>query len=95
MLPRPKNDKMAIGTFVFVMALDALIFSRGKFGGFSAVLWFAVNFPGFLFITFLAMICRFAESQTGGLVLAAITCLFSAAFWSFVFGYVLPFKKTA
>ena len=84
---------MAIGAFIFVMAFNAVLTSpSGPHGG-LLVLLLVVNSPGVLVISVLApLLARFGGEQTG-LLGAVIACLFSAIFWSFIFGYVLPFKR--
>jgi len=95
MLPKLKNDKLAIGAFVFVMAIDALLSVRSGGPGGFIVLWLVINLPGVLLISFLTLLFRLSESSGVGLAMTVIACLFSAAFWSFIFGYVLPFKRAA
>jgi len=94
---KPKNERLAIGTFVGVFALDAVLSGgvgggHGHMGVFLVLL--AVNFPGVLIISALApLLAHFGEQS--GLLGVVIAGLFSAAFWSFIFGYVLSFKRAA
>jgi len=94
MFPKPKNERLAIGTFVGVFAFDAVFGSTISTGHMVFfLLLLAVNFPGFVLVSVLApLITRFVGEETG-LVGAVIAGLFSAAFWSYIFGYVLPVKR--
>ena len=96
MFLKPKNERIAIGTFVGVFAFDAVFGSTittGHMGFFLLLL--AVNFPGFLLITVLAPILTRFGGEEAGLLGTVIAGLFSAAFWAFIFGSVLPIKRAA
>ena len=95
MFPKPKNERLAIGTFVSVLAIDAVL------GGVSGAHWlailivFAVNLPGFLLGSGIAMLFGHGNAESFTMPLIVVGALFSAAFWSYIFGYVFPFKRAA
>ena len=107
MFPKPKNERLAIGTFVGVFALDALLTSgSGTLHTGLFLILLAINFPGFLLITGLTIAMATVASITSWsgfsdasdatvYCLVGIAALFSAAFWSYIFGYVFPLKRAA
>ena len=96
MFPKPKNERLAIGTFVGVLALDAILASAfgGGHGGLVLFL-LAVNFPGIVLISVFAPLLTRFDGEASGVLVLVILVLFSAAFWSYIFGYVFRFKRVA
>ena len=95
MFSKPRNERLAIGTFVGVLAFNAVLTSPSGTHTGLLYLLLIVNAPGVLFITVLAPLLARLGGEQAGLLGAVIACLFSAIFWSFIFGYVLRFKRAA
>ena len=93
MSPKPKNERLAIGAFVGVLAIDAVLGGVSGAHYLALLILFAINFPGVLLATSLAVFFGKGDSESLTMPLIVVGALSSAAFWSFILGYVLPFKK--
>jgi hypothetical protein len=93
MFTKPHNKKLAVSALLLVMVLDVAL--ANLHGGGVIISWLIINFLGFLLISFIGLVCRFTESSGAGVFLVPVACLFSAIFWSFIFGYVFPLKRAA
>ena len=91
------NQNRAVGAFVFVMAFDAVTTCNGNPPWVFAILLAIMNFPGVLLVIALAFWVSFGigNDVNSGVFkfLSVIGALWSAGFWSLMFGYVFQSKK--
>ena len=110
MFPKPKNERLAIGTFVGVLAIDAVL--GGSTGQHPVPLFivFAINLPATLVgsgilccVSGIAVFCfghviDFEHNDSFNVILRLsmfVGAIFNAAMWSVLFGYAWPFKRAA